>query len=107
LIKKSWVLVNPSVREGFGLNVIEANALGVPSVAYNVPGLKDAIIDGKTGLLAIPGSTEALADAIVRILTDTNLRNKLSEEALAYSKNFSWNKVADEFMRVIRTADRV
>jgi glycosyltransferase involved in cell wall biosynthesis len=107
LIKKSWVLVNPSVREGFGLNVVEANALGVPSVAYNVSGLKDAIIDGKTGLLAIPGSTKALADSIVRILTDTNLRNKLSEEALAYSKNFDWNKVADEFMRVIRTAHKV
>jgi glycosyltransferase involved in cell wall biosynthesis len=107
VIKKSWVLVNPSVREGFGLNVIEANALGVPSVTYNVPGLKDAIIDGKTGLLAISGSTEALADAIVRILTDTHLRNKLSEEALAYSKNFDWDKVADEFMRVIRTANRV
>jgi glycosyltransferase involved in cell wall biosynthesis len=107
LIKKSWVLVNPSVREGFGLNVVEANALGVPSVAYNVSGLKDAIIEGKTGLLAIPGSTKALADSIVRILTDTNLRNKLSEEALAYSRNFDWNKVADKFMTVIRTADKV
>jgi glycosyltransferase involved in cell wall biosynthesis len=104
LIKKSWVLVNPSIREGFGLNVVEANALGVPCVAYNVSGLKDAIIDGKTGLLATPRSTKALADSIVRMLTDTNLRNRLSEEALAYSKNFDWNRVADEFMRVITTA---
>jgi glycosyltransferase involved in cell wall biosynthesis len=107
LIKRSWVLVNPSVREGFGLNVVEANALGVPSVAYNVPGLRDAIIDGKTGLLVSPGSTGALAKAIVRILTDVSLRIRLSEEALAYSGNFDWSRVADEFMRVIRTANRV
>ena len=103
LIKKSWVLVNPSVREGFGLNVIEANALGVPCVAYNVAGLRDAIVDGKTGLLSIPGSTEDLANAIVRILTDADLRTKLSEEALARAKNFNWNKVADEFMKIIMT----
>ena len=104
LIKKSWVLVNPSVREGFGLNVIEANALGVPSVAYNVPGLRDAIVNGKTGLLSIPGSTEDLANAIIRVMTDADLRTKLSQEALVRAKNFNWDKVADEFMRIIRTA---
>lgn len=103
LIKKAWVLVNPSVREGFGLNVIEANALGVPCVAYNVPGLKDAVIDGKTGLLVETGDVEALAKTIVRILTDDALRLRLSKEALTYSSGFSWNKVADEFMNVIRS----
>jgi len=107
LIKKGWVLVNPSVREGFGLNVVEANALGVPGVAYAVPGLRDAIIDGKTWLLVSPGNTEALAKAIVRILTDVGMRIRLSEEALAYSRHFDWSMVADEFMRIIRTANRV
>jgi glycosyltransferase involved in cell wall biosynthesis len=101
LIKKSWVLINPSVREGFGLNVIEANALGVPSVAYNVAGLRDAIVDGKTGLLAVPGSTEDLASAIIRILEDVDLRNRLSEEALVRARNFNWDKVADDFMKII------
>jgi glycosyltransferase involved in cell wall biosynthesis len=52
LIKKAWVLVNPSVREGFGLNVLEANALGVPCVAYDVAGLRDAVVNHETGLLA-------------------------------------------------------
>ncbi|NLB75251.1 MAG: glycosyltransferase family 4 protein, partial [Crenarchaeota archaeon] len=51
LISRAWVLVNPSIREGFGLNVIEANALGVPCVAYNVGGLRDAIINNETGIL--------------------------------------------------------
>jgi glycosyltransferase involved in cell wall biosynthesis len=104
LIEKSWVLVNPSVREGFGLNVVEANALGVPCVAYDVAGLRDAVINGKTGLLVQPGSIEALAEAIIRVLTDESLRIKLSEEALAYSRSFSWDKVADTFIKVIRAA---
>jgi glycosyltransferase involved in cell wall biosynthesis len=104
LIKKSWVLVNPSVREGFGLNVVEANALGVPCVAYDVAGLRDAVIDGETGLLVKSGDIEALAEAIIRVLTTRVLRAKLSEKALAHSRGFSWDEVSDRFMKVIKAA---
>jgi glycosyltransferase involved in cell wall biosynthesis len=102
LIKKAWVLVNPSVREGFGLNVIEANALGVPCVAYDAPGLRDAVQHGKTGILVKSGNIEALAEAINLVLTNDDIRRKLSESALAYSKSFSWDKVAGEFMGVLK-----
>jgi glycosyltransferase involved in cell wall biosynthesis len=102
LIKKAWVLVNPSVREGFGLSVVEANALGVPCVAYDVAGLRDSIIEGETGLLVKSGDVEALAEAVVQVLTSDALRIKLSEKALAYSRSFSWDEVADEFMKVVR-----
>jgi glycosyltransferase involved in cell wall biosynthesis len=104
LIKKAWVLVNPSVREGFGLNVVEANALGVPCVAYDVAGLRDAVIDNETGLLVKSGDVEALGEAIYQVLTSDALRVRLSEKALTYSRGFSWDKVADEFMKIIRTA---
>jgi len=104
LIKKAWVLVNPSVREGYGLNIVEANALGVPSVAYDVPGLRDSVKDGETGILVPSGEKHALAGAIVRILTDDALRIRLSEEALAYSRNFSWEKVSNEFINVVEKA---
>lgn len=103
LIKKAWVLVNPSVREGFGLSVVEANALGVPCVAYDVAGLRDSIIEGETGVLVRSGDVEALAEAVVQVLTSDALRIKLSEKALAYSRSFSWDEVADEFMKVVRT----
>jgi len=104
LIRRGWVLVNPSVREGFGLNVVEANALGVPCVAYDVAGLRDSIKDGITGLLVRSGDVKDLADAIIKILTDEKLRVNLSQRALEYSKGFSWDKVADEFMKVIKSA---
>jgi glycosyltransferase involved in cell wall biosynthesis len=104
LIKKAWVLVNPSVREGFGLNVVEANALGVPCVAYDVAGLRDAVINNETGLLVKSGDIVALGEAISQALTSKALRVKLSENALAYSRSFSWDKVADEFLNVIKAA---
>jgi glycosyltransferase involved in cell wall biosynthesis len=104
LIKKAWVLVNPSVREGFGLNVVEANALGVPCVAYDVAGLRDAVISDETGLLVKSGDVDALGEAIFQILESDVLRVRLSEKALAYSRGFSWDKVADEFLNVIKAA---
>jgi glycosyltransferase involved in cell wall biosynthesis len=103
LISKSWTLVNPSVREGFGLNIVEANALGVPCVAYDVAGLKDAIIENETGLLVKSGDVEALAEATFQILTNEDTRVRLSENALAYSKGFSWDKVAEGFMGAMRS----
>jgi glycosyltransferase involved in cell wall biosynthesis len=104
LIKKAWVLVNPSVREGFGLNVIEANALGTPSVSYDVPGLRDSIRHYETGILVKSGGIDALAEAITLVLTNHDIKKRLSENALVYSKSFSWDKVAGEFMNVIETA---
>lgn len=103
LIERAWVLVNPSVREGWGLNVIEANALGTPCVAYNVAGLKDSIKDGETGLLAKNGDINDLADKIIRVLEDKVLRERLIRSALKYVKQFSWDKTAEEFMKVVKS----
>ena len=104
LIKKAWVLVNPSVREGFGLNVVEANALGVPCVAYDVHGLRDAIVDNGTGLLVKSGDVEGLGKAVCDLLIDNARRIRLSEKALTYSRGFSWEDVADKFLKVIKAA---
>ena len=104
LIKKAWVLVNPSIREGFGLNVVEANALGVPCVAYDVHGLRDAIVDNGTGLLVKSGDVEGLGKAVCDLLIDNARRIRLSEKALTYSRGFSWEDVADKFLKVIKAA---
>jgi len=101
LLGKSWVLIVPGLREGWGLNIIEANALGVPAVAYDAPGLRDSVRNQETGLLAENGNIKDLAEKTIRILTDNSLREKLSVEALVYSKQFSWAKTADEFMKRI------
>ena len=101
MIGEARILVNPSVREGWGLNVIEANALGVPCVAYDVGGLRDSIKDIETGLLVESGNKDALAEAIIRVLQDNEMRRQLGENALKYSKEFNWAKTANEFMKVL------
>lgn len=101
-VSKAWVMVNPSVREGFGLNVLEANALGVPSIAYDVPGLRDSIRNRETGLLVKNGNIGALANGVIKILEDEELRMRLSESALKYSTDHSWDRTAEEFIKIIR-----
>ncbi len=100
LIEQSWVLVNPGIREGWGLNIIEANALGVPTVAYSVPGLKDSVQDQNTGFLVKNGDNQAMADKLLILLTNEKLRVIISKNALEYSHNFSWDVTACEFLRI-------
>ena len=52
LLARAHILINPSIREGWGLVVIEAASVKTPTVGYNVPGLKDSIKDNETGLLS-------------------------------------------------------
>jgi glycosyltransferase involved in cell wall biosynthesis len=101
-IKRSWILVNPSVREGWGLNVIEANALGVPSVAYDVNGLRDSVKNGKTGLLAKAGDIENLARLTINILENQRLRECLSVNALNFAAEFNWDKTSEELFKIMR-----
>ena len=101
LLEQSWVLLVPGIREGWGLNVIEANALGVPCIGYNVPGLKDSIRNGETGLLVESGNIESLANATISLLEDQTRRQTFSLNALKYAKEFNWDKTANEFMASI------
>jgi glycosyltransferase involved in cell wall biosynthesis len=103
LLSRAWVLVNPSVREGFGLNIIEANACGTPAVAYDVAGLRDSVINELTGILVKEnGDIEKLADAILKILVNEILRERISINAIESSKKgFSWDITAQELFKII------
>jgi glycosyltransferase involved in cell wall biosynthesis len=104
LLQRAWVYVTPSTREGWGLTVIEAAACGTPVIAYDVPGLRDAVVDGRSGILVPYGDIEALAKSIVRVLTDEGLRSCLSENAYRWSLNFNWDKTASDMLRVIEAS---
>jgi glycosyltransferase involved in cell wall biosynthesis len=104
LLKQAWVLVNPSVREGFGLNVVEANAMGTPCVAYDVAGLRDSVRDKETGLLVEAEDVEDLAGKLLRVQTDEGMRMRLSQNALAYSRRFNWNSAAEAFLKVLESS---
>jgi glycosyltransferase involved in cell wall biosynthesis len=74
-----WAQVFPSSREGFGMVIAEAAALAVPTVAYDVTGVRDAIADGETGMLVPHGDTAALAKALSLYLNSPELRRRHGE----------------------------
>ncbi len=69
-LNRAQVAVAPSPKEGWGLTVIEANACGVPVVASRSPGLIESVREGETGILAPHGDEAALADGLIRLLTE-------------------------------------
>jgi glycosyltransferase involved in cell wall biosynthesis len=101
ILQKAWVFVTPSMKEGWAISVIEANACGTPAIAYNVPGLRDSIRHRETGILVPYSNIDELANAIVEMLTDTQLRQELSSNALKWAANFNWDRSSQEFMNII------
>jgi glycosyltransferase involved in cell wall biosynthesis len=80
----------PSYREGFGSAVLEAAACSVPAVATRIYGLTDAVEEGVTGILVPPRNALALAEALIQLLNDNVLRQKMGESArLRVLLNFS------------------
>jgi glycosyltransferase involved in cell wall biosynthesis len=102
ILRKSHVAVYPSMKEGWGLTNIEANACGTAVLAANVPGLKDSVCDGKTGFLYRYGDLEDLAGKLERVLTDGALRESLEIGGLEWAKRFNWDSAAAEFIKVVQ-----
>jgi glycosyltransferase involved in cell wall biosynthesis len=103
LLKESWVLIHPSYKEGWGLNVIEANSVGTPAVGYNVAGLQDSIQDKKTGLLTHNNTPEELANLVAHLLRNRTLYKKLSNNAIMWSKKFTWQKAGQASWKVLQS----
>jgi glycosyltransferase involved in cell wall biosynthesis len=96
------VLVLPSAAEGFGLVLIEAMAAGVPVVATDVPGIRDVVKDGVTGLLVPVASPIKLAEAIRRVFNDVALRDRLIAAAqIDVQLRFSWAIVLPQYNQVL------
>jgi len=105
--QKATLLAENSIKEGWGMIVIEANACGTPVVAANSPGLRDAVLDQKTGFLYDYGNIEQLARKIELLLDDKNLNRQMAEAGLEWAKNFSWDNCAKETIKIIeRTVNK-
>ncbi|RLE90931.1 MAG: hypothetical protein DRN04_13975 [Thermoprotei archaeon] len=98
ILKKAWVYVIPSMKEGFSISALEAQALGIPVVGYKVAGLVDCVENGVTGLIVSDGDYKALAKAIIRLLLNDELRLEMSRNAIQRALSFSWDHSADRFL---------
>ena len=102
LLERAWLTVAPSLSEGWGLTVIEANAAGTPAVAYDVPGLRDSVRHGTTGWLVPPG--QRLATALGQALSelgDPDRQSLIDRQARAWAARFSWDRSAEHLARVL------
>ena len=97
LLVQADLLLVPGTREGWGIVAMEAAAYGVPVIAYDIPGLRDAVVDGDTGVLVAPNPT-ALARAADEVLSSPLLWRRLSRSARERALAFSWDRCASELL---------
>jgi glycosyltransferase involved in cell wall biosynthesis len=98
LLRRSWLLVHGAHHEGWGIAVVEAAACGTPALAFDVPGVRDAVLDGETGVL-VSFETE-LAGAWVTLAADKGWRMRLGAAASTRAAALSWDATVTQFLAV-------
>lgn len=93
LLRESHLLLHTSQREGWGLNVIEANAMGTPAAVYPVAGLIESTLDNDTGVVARAETPAALAERIVELAGQPGLYARVRESAWHRAQTFHWNRI--------------
>ncbi len=101
------ILASPSIQEGLGITLLEAQATARPVVAFNVTAITEVVKNRETGLLVKPDSLE-LANAISSLLSDKKLRKRMGDAGREYvSKNFSWNSCAQQMKQIYSEAQEL
>jgi len=91
--QRAWVVASTSLREGWGMTLTEAAACGTPAVATDIAGHRDAVVDGRTGLL-VDDTADDVAGALADVLLDPDLRTRLGRGALERARWFTWDATA-------------
>ncbi len=103
LYSSSDVFIFTSYREGFGLPPLEAMASGTAVVTTDCGGNRDYAIDGYNSFVVPPGDPVAVTKAVLHILRDSKLRERLIEGGLETAKKWTWDKVVDKFEKVLKS----
>ena len=100
LLCGAWLLLQPSLKEGWGLTIVEAGARGTPSVAFrSAGGVVDAMADGETGVLV--GDEWDFFQTVRSLVLDARRRTAMGAAAAAYSRRFTWSTTGAAFARVV------
>jgi glycosyltransferase involved in cell wall biosynthesis len=100
MFQSADVLVLPSIYpEGFGIPIAEAGACGVPAIVARRGGMPEVVEDGKTGFIVESANVDALADAIIKMLDDEPLRQRMGQAARQrVQDHFTWERIADSLL---------
>jgi glycosyltransferase involved in cell wall biosynthesis len=106
LLAAAWVLALPSLKEGWGLAVVEAAALGTPAVAFaEAGGVRESIVDGSTGVLVPAGAgQEAFTAALAELLSDRAALARMGAAARAQAGRFTWAAAEEGVAAVLAAA---
>lgn len=100
LLRRADLLLLPGTREGWGIVALEASSNGVPVVAYDIPGLRDAVAHDRTGVLVSPNPME-MAGAAIGILSDTHRWRRYAAGGLHWARHFTWERSAEQLLTVL------
>jgi len=100
-MRRSHVTVLPSLKEGWGLTNIESNSVGTAVIAADSPGLRDSVSDGQSGFLYPYGNIDILAEKLLAVLTNTDLRERLQRGGLEWAERFNWDQAAVRFEQLL------
>jgi glycosyltransferase involved in cell wall biosynthesis len=104
ILLASDFLILPSRHEGLPNAILEAMSVGLPVVAFDIPGVKDLIINEGTGLLVRPFEIKLLAQAIERLANNSSFRKQLGKKAHSRAEDFSWDRTADTYSSAFNAA---
>ena len=99
IIKNAYVLLFPSLYEGFGLPILEAHAEGIPVITSNISSMPE--VAGEGALYVNPYSTDSISNSLLKIIKDKKLRDYLSTKSIINSKKFSWDFTVEKLIQSI------
>ena len=90
-------MVFPSIREGWGIPITEAGCVGTPSIAFDSPGIREAVTYGNAGYLCTKNTVNALMEEMGMVISDKMVYSSKRENAYQFSSQFRWDKIGNEF----------
>jgi len=105
LLSRADLLLLPGTREGWGMVAMEAASYGVPVVAYDIPGLRDSVLDGTTGVLVRP-RPDAMGLASATLLREADSWVRISQAGQMRAKEFTWDRAASALLSVLSDRSR-
>ncbi len=102
LLTRAHILIMPSLKEGWGLTIHEAGARGTPAIVYNVPGLRNTVIDNINGIICKVNTPEELAKNTKKLLKNEELYKKLQMGAISERKKHTWDATVEDFLNFIK-----
>jgi glycosyltransferase involved in cell wall biosynthesis len=101
LLKKAHILLHASVKEGWGLVVIEAGSQGTPAVVYDVDGLRDSVKNDKTGIVLEKNTPEEMSNQAIKLIKDKAEYEKLQDNVLVWAKSLTWEEATKQSLKLI------